>query len=208
MPAHATPSMIRHVTAALLKILEEALDGILDPSEIQAAPPETIPQLESGRQMLVLYLYRVAESPELKNQGPDYEVLPVAGGAPAVRVRRDPLALNLHYLLIPFSGEGAFLETYEMLGFAMKAFHDAGIFSPGQLGVPGLVPPEQELEFRLTQEPLTTDQLSNIWEAVHAPYRLSVSYCVRTVQIGSDLAITGRRVTTRRLVAGTIEEVR
>ena len=201
MPAHATPRIIRHVTAALLKILEDALAGILDPGEIQAAPPEKIPQLESGQQMLVLYLYRVAESPELKNQGPDYELLAGSGGgAPAVRVRRDPLALNLHYLLIPFSGEGAFLETYEMLGFAMKAFHDHGVFSPGQLGVPGLVPPEEQLELRLTQEPLTTDQLSNIWEAVHAPYRLSVSYCVRTVQIGSDLEVTGRRVTTRRIL--------
>lgn len=200
MPPHATPRIIRHVTAALLKILEEALTGILTPGEIQAAPPETIPQLESGQQMLVLYLYRVVESPELKNQGPDYEVLPTPpGGVPAVRVRQDPLSLNLHYLLIPFSGEAAFLETYEMLGFAMKAFHDHGIFSPGQLAVPGLDPSEETLEFRLTQEPLTTDQLSNIWEAVHAPYRLSVSYCVRTVQIGSDLAVTGRRVTTRRI---------
>jgi len=207
MPAHATPRMIRHVTAALLKILEDALGGILTPSEIQAAPPETIPQLQSGQQMLVLYLYRVTESPELKNQGPDYEVIPSqGGGAPAVRVRQDPLTLNLHYLLIPFSGEGAFLETYEMLGFAMKAFHDNGIFSPGQLGVAGLDDSEQSLELRLTQEPLTTDQLSNIWEAVHAPYRLSVSYCVRTVQIGSDLAVTGRRVTTRRLVTGGVEE--
>jgi hypothetical protein len=206
MPAHATPRMIRHVTAALLKILEEALGGILAPSEIQAAPPETIPQLQSGQQMLVLYLYRVVESPELKNQGPDYEVLGgTTGGAPAVRVRRDPLALNLHYLLIPFSGEGAFLETYEMLGFAMQAFHDRGIFSPGQLGVPGLAASEAALEYRLTQEPLTTDQLSNIWEAVHAPYRLSVSYCVRTVQIASELEVTGRRVTTRRIAAGTVE---
>jgi hypothetical protein len=192
--------MIRHVTAALLKILEEALAGVLAPSEIQAAPPETIPRLESGQQMLVLYLYRVVESPELKNQGPDYEVLPTSpGGAPAVRVRQDPLSLNLHYLLIPFSGEGAFLETYEILGFAMKAFHDHGIFSPGQLGVSGLEPSEESLELRLTQEPLTTDQLSNIWEAVHAPYRLSVSYCVRTVQIGSELATDGRRVTSRRI---------
>lgn len=200
MPAHASPSIIRHVTSALLEILQQALGGILAPGEIQAAPPETIPALQSGQQMLVLYLYRVVESPELKNQGPDYEVLPAGDGAPSVRVRRDPLALNLHYLLIPFSGEGAFLETYEMLGHAMKAFHDHAIFSPGQLGVSGLTEAERPLEFRLTQEPLTTDQLSNIWEAVHAPYRLSVSYCVRTVQIVSDLAVTGRRVTTRRLL--------
>jgi hypothetical protein len=200
MPPVASPRIIRHVTAALLKILEDALTGILAPGEIQAAPPETIPALSSGQQMLVLYLYRVVESPELKNQGPSYETVSHPSGAPGVRVRQDPLCLNLHYLLIPFSGEGSFLETYEMLGFAMKAFHDHGIFSPGQLGVPGLVDPEQTLDFRLTQEPLTTDQLSNIWEAVHAPYRLSVSYCVRTVQIGSDLEEATRRATTRRFL--------
>lgn len=202
MPPHATPRMIRHVTAALLKILEDALTGILDPSEIQAAPPETVPRLDASGQLLVLYLYRVDESPELKNQGPDYEVLPTPpGSAPAVRVRQDPLTLNLRYLLIPFSGEDAFLETYEILGVAMKALHDHAIFSPGQLGIAGLAPSEQPLEFRLTQEPLTTNELSNIWEAVHEPYRLSVSYCVRTLQIRSDLSIEGRRVTTRRLLA-------
>jgi hypothetical protein len=200
----ATPRIIRHVTAALLKILEDALAGILAPSEIQAAPPETVPRLDASGQTLILYLYRVAESPELKNQGPDFEVIAgPGGGAPAVRVRRDPLTLNLHYLLIPFSGEGAFLETYEILGVAMKAFHDHGIFSPGQLGIAGLAPSEQALELRLTHEPLTMDQLCNVWEAVHEPYRLSVSYCVRTVQIRSELSIDGQRVTTRRLIAET-----
>jgi hypothetical protein len=199
--AQATPFIIRHVTSALLKILENALTGVLAPGEIQAAPPETIPRLESGQQMLVLYLYRVEESPELKNQGPDFETVPdPGGGAPLVRVRRDPLTLNLHYLLIPFAGEPSFLETYEILGLAMAAFHDHGIFSPGELGVTELTEQEARLSFRLTQEPLTTDQLSNIWEAVHEPYRLSVSYCVRTVQIQSELAITGRRVTTRRVI--------
>lgn len=97
MPAHASPRIIRHVTAALLKILEDALSGILTPNEIQAAPPETIPNLQSGQQLLVLYLYRVVESPELKNQGPDYQMMPSpGGGAPSVRVRQDPLTLNLH----------------------------------------------------------------------------------------------------------------
>jgi len=196
-----TASLIRHVTRALLLILERAVDGILDPSEVRAEPPETVPLLSGNQQRLVLYLYRLQESPELKNQGPDFEVLPATNGAPPVRIRRDPLALNLHYLLIPFSGREAFLETYEILGAAVRAFHDHGIFSPGALGLPGLTQEEAELEFRLTQEPLGTDELSNIWEAVDEPYRLSVSYCVRTAQIESGLVLDEQRVTTRTLTA-------
>jgi len=194
----ASPRIIRFVTEALLEILRDALSGILTPTDIDAAPPETIPKLPAGEQKVILYLYRVAESPTLKNQGPDYEVVSGGPGAPQVRIRRDPLTLNLHYLLVPYSGEDSFLETYDILGLCMSAFHDAGIFSPGEQGVSGLSEREAKQSFHLTKEPLTIDQLANIWEAVHEPYRLSVSYCVRTVQIESTLAFETQRVTERR----------
>lgn len=197
-----SPRLIRHATDALLRILRDAL--ALPADRVVAAPPETVPRLDADDQIVVLYLYRVEESAELKNQGPDYEVVPSSDGAPAVRVRRDPLSLNLHYLLIPFSGASSFLDTYELLGHAMLALHDNGIFSPAALGVADLTDAEAEIELRITKEPLTTQELAAIWEAVQEPYRLSVSYCVRTVQLQSLRSIDGRRVTDRRFEAGEI----
>ncbi|MBX3251950.1 MAG: DUF4255 domain-containing protein, partial [Myxococcales bacterium] len=190
-PPQATPLIIRHVTSALIEVLRAALPGV---TNIEAAPPEVVSQ--SSAQILGLYLYRVVESAELKNQGPTFE--PVAAlppGAPATLVRTDPLCLNLHYLLMPFSPDESYLDTYDLLGRAMLALHENAILIPGALGV-AVDPSEVELEFRVTMEPLTTTELAAIWEAVHEPYRLSVSYVVRTVQIRAGDTTDARRVTT------------
>jgi hypothetical protein len=198
----ATPQMVRYVTEALLGLVEKAVDpdGTIGVSVV-AAPPDVVSKTVSG-QIVSLYLYRVVESPELKNQGPHYEIDP--DDDQRVRVRMDPLSLNLHYLLIPFSFQmDSYMETYDLLSKAMLALHDSAIFAPGALGVvpppePG-EPPEEALEYRVTPEPLTVSELGQIWEAVHEPYRLSVSYVVRTVQIRSrDVGGPGGRVTTRR----------
>ena len=195
----ATPLMVRYVTEALIKTVRDGVDptGALGISVV-AAPPEVVSRTTSG-QIVSLYLYRVVESPELKNQGPHYESVP--GDDQAVQVRLDPLSLNLHYLLIPFAfQEGSYLETYELLGQAMLALHEGAIFSPGALGIlpAGLPEAQQAYEYRVTLEPLTISELGQIWEAVHEPYRLSASYCVRTVQIQDMEARTARRVSTRR----------
>jgi hypothetical protein len=179
-------------------VLKAALPGV---TNIQAVPPEVVSQ--SGAQILGLYLYRVVESAELKNQGPTFEPSPVPpppGTAPATLVRTDPLCLNLHYLLMPFSPDESYLDTYDLLGRAMLGLHENAILIPGALGV-AVDPSEIDLQFRVTMEPLTTTELASIWEAVHQPYRLSVSYVVRTVQIKSSDTTDARRMTTRRLEA-------
>lgn len=196
MTTPASPEIIQHVTNALIKVVESGFDPALTTGTVGAKPPDLIASMTTG-EAISLYLYRVVESPDLKNQGPYYET--IAGEPGQVRVRRDPLALNLHYLLIPYANESSYLETYSFLGHAMKALHDNAIVTLGDWGVPGLSAGETALEVRVTPEPLTTSELAQIWEAVHQPYRLSVSYVVRTVQIASNDVEDVRRVTERRL---------
>lgn len=209
----ASPSIIAHVTTGLLTILRRTFDGIVPESDIVAAPLESISTVGGARQRVLLYLYRVAESAHLKNQGPDYDVL--ADGV--TRVRKDPLTLDLHYLLVPFGGATAHLGTHQLLGIAALAFHDHAIFTLDELGVPTPGPPtpgppppdpaeehDGQIEFHLTKEPLGIGDLAHIWEAVHEPYRLSVSYVVRTVKIRSDDASSTRRVEERRLIMESI----
>jgi hypothetical protein len=197
--------MIRHVTEALLEILRRSVADITPTVDVRAAPLEVVSRLGVG-QLVDLYLYRVVESPELKNQGPRYESVTTTTGAQQILVRRDPLSVNLHFLLIPYAlQDESYLETYELLGRAMKALHDNGIFSPGALGI-ATDPSELALDYRITLESLTVTELGQIWEAVHEPYRLSVSYVVRTVQILSGDTETTRRVSTRRLESGESRE--
>jgi hypothetical protein len=202
----ASPTIVRHITEGLLGILRHDLSDIpipiLPASSIKAAPPEDIEEISS--ETLIVYLYQVIESPFLKNVGPRAVVGPPSpfppGGNPVV-VRRDPLALDLYYLLIPgapTTPEGAYLDTYDILGAAMASFHDHGIFTIGDW-VPSIPAGDQNLQFRLDFNRLDTADLIRIWEAVQRPYRLSVSYVVRTAQIESQLVTDTRVVSERRI---------
>jgi hypothetical protein len=201
----ATYTIIRSVTEALLTILQNDLagpGGIIPAASIVAAPPETVDKVTG--QTLILYLYQVLESPFLRNTGTQAILAnpsPLPPPAQKVTVQRDPLALDLYYLLIPFSTEGNFLDTYDILGAAMRSFHDNGIFSPAALGVSTVAPEEANLEFRLSLNPLSTSDLLRLWEAVHRPYRLSVAYVVRTVQIDSTLSTATQLTDQRHILA-------
>jgi hypothetical protein len=200
----AKSTVIRSVTEALLTILQNDLatgaNAIIPAANIVAAPPESVEKVVTG-QTLILYLYQVLESPFRKNVGG--QVSAPSGPPPqAVQTVSDPLALDLYYLLIPFSTESNFLDTYDILGAAMQSFHDHGRFSPAALGVTTVQQEEANLEYGLSMNPLSTSDLLRLWEAVHRPYRLSVAYVVRTVQIDSSLATSAQLATHRRLTAG------
>jgi hypothetical protein len=194
----ASTKIIRQVTQALLKILQANVPSV-GSSGVYAAMPDEVASLTPP--FLILYLYQVLESPQLRNQGPTTKIVSGPPGAQSVEVRKDPLALDLYYLLIPgaASGPTTFLTTYDILAEAARAFHDNGIFSPGQLGVADLTDEEAKLEFHLSMNPLSTSDLFELWEAVTQPYRLSAAYVVRTVRIDSSDETTGRLVTQRRL---------
>lgn len=196
----AGTSIVRFVTEAILGILRHDLavvpvPPIIPSGNVKAAPPEDIESITS--ETLILYLYQVIESPFLKNSGPR-----VVGTAPNLTTRRDPLALDLYYLLIPgapTNPDGAFLDTYDILGASMRSLHDHGSFTLGDWVVLGPTPEESKLRFRLDFNRLETSDLIRIWEAIHQPYRLSVSYVVRTVQIDSQLETDTRLVSERAI---------
>jgi hypothetical protein len=189
-------AIVRHVTEALLEILRHdlaiAVPG-MPSANIKAAPPEDIEGVSD--ETLIVYLYQVIESPFLKNVGPH-----VVGSPPSLQVERDPLALDLYYLLIPGASVPLYLDTYDILGAAMRSLHDHGSFTLGDwLPTP---PPagEANLQFRIAFNRLETSDLIRIWEAVQRPYRLSVSYVVRTAQIDSQLVTNTSLVSQRNLI--------
>lgn len=121
----ASYTIIRAVTESLLKILQKQFDGILSASNIKTAPPDHA--AEAGSPTILLYLYQVLESPSLRNTGPRPAAAPSGSGAQLMPMRRDPLSLDLYYLLIPVAPEDNTANTHDLLGLAMKAFHDNAI---------------------------------------------------------------------------------
>ncbi|NBF39490.1 MAG: DUF4255 domain-containing protein [Spirochaetes bacterium] len=151
-------------------------------------PPDVDPD-DGTDKRVNLFLFQVEENAHLKNQqfpGPGSH----AGAKPP------PLSLNLHYLLTTFKGqdtEGA----QELLGDAMRVLHDYSIVTkklPQQRApsTNGDRPPvldqrlqEEYEQVKLSLEPLTVNEMSEIWTAFTVPYRLSVAYSVSVVQIES-----------------------
>ncbi|MCA9595100.1 MAG: DUF4255 domain-containing protein [Myxococcales bacterium] len=189
----ADASIIKQATQALVEILKTAPGGF----PVLSGPPERATGVSSST--LILYLYQVLESSTAKNSGPRRTVISSTGKAQNIVVERDPLALDLYFLIIPATkvdDDLAFLDTYQMLGEAALALHDNGVFTLGQWVSD---PAVKDIKLQVTMNPLTTTQLFELWEAVNQPYRLSVSYVVRTVRIDSQLTTDTPLVSKRQM---------
>ena len=157
-----------------------------------------------------LYLYRVTESPFLKNQ-------PWPGDRTTPGSPQPALSLELFYLLTPLGkkpDDDAFDQgddSHTMLGVAMRTLQDNPVLN--DVHIPGfdadtVLPPFLQNSFeriKVTLLPTTIDELSKIWATINKPYRLSVAYDVSLVQIapaapppsgGGIVLTTGLKVVT------------
>jgi hypothetical protein len=102
------------------------------------------------------------------------------------------LSLGLFYLLTPLgnSEEG----RQQILGAAMQVLYDNAIVP---LQDPLAQTVSEELHISLCR--LTLEETTRIFEALQAPYRLSVCYEVRTVHIASSRRLGATPVRDRRL---------
>jgi hypothetical protein len=125
---------------------------------------------QDSAQRLSLWLYHISEDEHVKN-------------TPAVRLasgnfRVAPLALDLYYLLTPFATSGE--ADHLVLGRAMQTFHDA---STVRIVNPAAAVNE---ELRITLFRRSLDEISQVWQALREPYRLSVCYQVKVTHLDSD----------------------
>ncbi len=174
-------TVIADVTQMLDTMLTDAaLDVTEDsPAELKGST-ETYAKIN-------LYLYEVIENPHTKNQqwvtsvsDPDQQTYP-------------PLALNLYYLLTPYASDAK--SAHSVLGHAMRVFHDHSVIDKEELPA----------ALRLTTEQLTIslcnlklDDMTRIWNSLQTPYRLSVAYEVKIVQVESEIQRTVSRVMDKR----------
>lgn len=134
---------------------------------------------QDSSRRLSLWLYHLSEDEHHKN-------------TPAVRLsngslRMTPLALDLYYLLTPFATSGE--ADHLLLGKAMQTFHDSGTARI----VDSTVRDVNE-ELRITLFRRSLDEISQVWQALREPYRLSVCYQVKVTHIDSDRVDGSARV--------------
>lgn len=142
---------------------------------------------------LTVFLYEIAEDPTSRNRPPVRSIPPDAPTS-----RKPPMALLLRYLITPWGGDQ---ETqHRMIGRALQVFYDDAIWAGEDLSG-SLAADTDALHFTLT--PLTLDQKSWIWYAIQKPYRLSLNYEVRVVNLDSLDVADQQLVRSRKFVGAS-----
>ncbi|MEX3788825.1 DUF4255 domain-containing protein [Paraburkholderia sp. BR14374] len=171
--------VIADVSLTLQSVLNQAL-APLDP----AAPPVAeISDLQGGISTnparMTIFLFESVEDASAKNRPRS-----VTPNPPTLNVKKPPLALLLRYMLTPWSGDR--FTDHKLLGRTMQVLYDEAILSGPQLRGTTLEGTDQAL--KVTLSPLTLEERARVWYAIQKPYRLSVTYEVRVVNLDSETA--------------------
>lgn len=140
---------------------------------------------------LTITLYEILEDAPSRNRP-----RPQRASGTAIMSNKPPMALRLHYLLTPWGGDS--VTEQQILGRAMQALYDEAILS-GTMLLGGLQGSTDTL--KLTLIPLTLEDRSRVWYAIQKPYRLSVNYEVRVVNLDATEELRDEVVQSRTLDA-------
>jgi hypothetical protein len=148
------------------------LNGDID--KIQVRPPGD--ELPNGT-LATLFLFHIDLERHLRNQRP----LPDRTD-PAL-TRRSPLPLQLRYLFVPVDDDDT--VNHLVLGRVLQHFYDHPMVTSLR-GVPMDDSHGGASDvLRVKPDMLSVEQLSQIWNALSTPYRLSVAFLVEVAAVDS-----------------------
>ncbi|MGI9304072.1 MAG: DUF4255 domain-containing protein [Gammaproteobacteria bacterium] len=173
-------SVISDVSATLQAVLTDAFSTLLPAPSPVAEVHDLQGAISTSPARMTLFLFNLIEDGSLRNQPRTRGTAP-----PNLTATRSPVPLILRYLLTPWSGDR--LTDHRIMGRALQALHDGAILSGPQLQG-GLAGTSEAIKLKLA--PLTLEEQTRVWHAVQRPYRLSVTYDVRVINIDSgDVAV-------------------
>ena len=185
--------VVADVSTIIEDRLTRALSGLSGDEPPIAELNDLSDPVQTPPAKLTVFLYEVAEDPTSRNRPPVRSVPPDAPTS-----RKPPMALLLRYLITPWGGDQ---ETqHRMIGRALQVFYDDAIWAGEDLSG-SLAAGTDALHFTLT--PLTLDQKSWIWYAIQKPYRLSLNYEVRVVNLDALDQADLQLVRSRTLVGSS-----
>lgn len=156
--------------------------------ELQAAPPLPNPGV-------TLFLFAVNEDPHTRNRPRPRTDLPGS-----VRLRKPDITLELRYLITAWSDDHDLRQA--MLERTVQTFYDEAILSGPQL-VGDLSGTDSELKISLDQ--LSLEDRTRVWNSLNRPFKLSLIYTVRVVNVPASSEEQFTPVSRRTLRVGTPE---
>jgi Pvc16 N-terminal domain len=171
----ASYSAVRIVAETFERILTEAL------ATIQPGPPvarlhDLRPQPSGSPPVLALFFYEIVEDATMRNRPRRSEMV-----GSTYELRKPAVPLILRFLLVPYAGDRA--AEFEMLGRTIQVLHQRPIRLPADLP-PALATSEG---LAITLAPLTLEERTRVWWSISQPYRLSLNYEIRVVEIDPDV---------------------
>jgi hypothetical protein len=180
----SSPLAIAAVTATLRSILVRAVtaDTDLADTTVTTLPPDKARDAGNTANQLNLFLYLTKPSAAWRNADPPGRVQPGESAFP-------PLALNLFYLITAYGRDNDAVRpfSHELIGRAMSLLHDHPVLGPDEIR--GAFPASdlfnQVERVRFTLQPLSGEEVFNLWSSFQTQYRLSVAYEAAVVLIDS-----------------------
>jgi hypothetical protein len=148
--------------------------------------------------VLTVTLYEILEDAASRNRP---RVQQTATGAATV-TRKPPMALLLRYLLTPWGGDQS--TEQRMAGKAMQVLYDDAILDG--LALKGTLAGGRDT-LKITLAPLSLEDRTRVWWAIQKPYRLSLNYEIRVVNLDALDATSRPVVRSRVLDHGQLETV-
>ncbi|GAB3451423.1 Pvc16 family protein [Actinophytocola sediminis] len=186
--------VVADVSTIIVGRLTRAMVGLTPPEE-----PDPIAVLHdlsvvvpTDQAKLTVFLYEIAEDPTSRNRPPVRSLPP-----DPPTTRKPPMALLLRYLVTPWGGDQ--LTQHQMIGRALQSFYDDAVLDGDEL-TGSLAGGIDVLHVTLT--PLTLDQKSWVWYAIQQPYRLSLNYEIRVVNLDSE-DVSALQLVRNRTIDGT-----
>lgn len=184
-----------NVIADVSTTLQTVLTAAYAPLAPGAPPVAEISDLQgnitTNPARMTLFLFETVEDPSARNR-PKVRVTPPP--AQGIAFTKPPMALLLRYMLTPWSGDR--LTDHKLVGRTLQVLYDGAILSGTQLQG-GLAGTDQAL--KVTLSPLTLEERARVWYAIEKPYRLSLTYEVRVVNLDAEATETITPVGQRSL---------
>jgi hypothetical protein len=175
-------NVIADVSTTLETVLTDAYVA-LDP---HGTPPVAVISdlqgpISTNPARMTLFLFETVEDPSARNR-PKVRVVPPPPPATGLAFKKPPMALLLRYMLTPWSGDR--LTDHKLVGRTLQVLYDGAILSGTQLQGTSLSGTDQAL--KVTLSPLTLEERARVWYAIEKPYRLSLTYEVRVVNLDAE----------------------
>jgi hypothetical protein len=183
--------VIAAVSETLQSVLADAV-SILDNPPPTAELSNLQGTISTTPARLTVFLFEVAEDASARNKPRTR-----TPATPNVSIAKPPMALVLRYLVTAWGGDRA--TEHRLLGRAMQVLYDGALI--GGPSLKGVLKDTSEV-LKLTLLPLTLEERTRVFYSVQIPYRLSLYYEVRVVNLDSETAEQRRMVDTRSMGYG------